>query len=210
MIAFAASIVALSTAMQRAATAEATPAAELQSRMRAAIFGAASFRITEFLVRNDVDGAGAETIRVQATFVAPDRLRRLYDRGYGVRTVTIVGATQYLKNPKNGKWRSEPATESPLAVAAPMVVKDLVFTVLPDRRDGEKNVGAVDIRRVLKPEEPPAPSDGDRMTCTYDKSTFRPRTCEMILPTRGTATYTYGGWNDPANVIETPHADEAR
>jgi hypothetical protein len=199
---------ALSTGM-RAAAADGAPAGEVQSRMRAAILGAASFRVTELMLRNDADGAGAETMRIEMTFVAPDRLRKVSDGG-PLREITIIGATQYAKDPTNGTWLYAPYTLSALTNAAPMMASDLAFTDLPDRRDGNDTVGELEVDGAPKPGAQPDRSSSDHMTCTYDKATFRPRTCVMVLPTRGTATFTYAGWNDPANVIEGPPIKEAR
>jgi hypothetical protein len=43
------------------------------------------------------------------------------------------------------------------------------------------------------------------MDCTYDKVSFRPRTCNVTL--RGITSplqVTYAGWDDPANAVEPP------
>ena len=70
--------------------------------------------------------------------------------------------------------------------------------VLPDRVENGTTVGVYEMTPTLPPGAPPSAGTGP-VTCTYDKTTYLPRTCRFQ-----TMTQTFEGWNDPANVIDVP------
>ncbi|GEM_PF-1081774 len=70
--------------------------------------------------------------------------------------------------------------------------------LLPDRVENGTTVGAYDVVMPLPPGAP-AGMVLPPLSCTYDKTTYLPRTC-----TFQTMTQTFEGWNDPANVVDAP------
>jgi hypothetical protein len=72
------------------------------------------------------------------------------------------------------------------------------FRSLPDRAENGTTVGAYEMIPALPPGLP-ASTQLPPVTCTYDKTTYLPRTCTVQ-----TMTQTFEGWNDPANVVDVP------
>ena len=70
--------------------------------------------------------------------------------------------------------------------------------MLPDRVENGTTVGVYQATPVFPPGMA-ASANPTPLTCTYDKTTYLPRTC-----TYQTMTQTFEGWNDPANVVEVP------
>jgi hypothetical protein len=72
------------------------------------------------------------------------------------------------------------------------------FRMLPDRVENGTTVGAYEMS-ISVPPGAPAGTVLPPLSCTYDKTTYLPRTCTIQ-----TMTQTFEGWNDPANVVEIP------
>jgi hypothetical protein len=72
------------------------------------------------------------------------------------------------------------------------------FHMLPDRVENGTTVGAYE---MTIPALPGAPAGMvlPPFSCTYDKTTYLPRTCTVQ-----TMTQTFEGWNDTANVVDVP------
>jgi hypothetical protein len=70
--------------------------------------------------------------------------------------------------------------------------------ILPDRVENGTTVGVYEMTPVLPPGAP-ASTQMSPLTCTYDKTTYLPRSC-----TFQTMTQTFEGWNDPANTVDVP------
>ena len=72
------------------------------------------------------------------------------------------------------------------------------FHMLPDRVENGTTVGAYEVTAPVPPGAP-AGIVLPPLSCTYDKTTYLPRTCTVQ-----TMTETFEGWNDPANVVDVP------
>jgi hypothetical protein len=72
------------------------------------------------------------------------------------------------------------------------------FRVLADRVENGATVGVYEVTPPLPPGAP-AGVTVPPLSCTYDKMTYLPRTCEI----QG-FMQTFEGWNDPANVVDLP------
>ncbi len=70
--------------------------------------------------------------------------------------------------------------------------------ILPDRVESGTTVGVYELTPSLPPGAP-ASTPMSPLTCTYDKTTYLPRSC-----TFQNMTQTFEGWNDPANVVDVP------
>ncbi len=96
------------------------------------------------------------------------------------------------------RWERRPLPDPRSAVhLGPAFGDPGTVTPLPDRVENGLTYGAFT-------ESPPAsvPSSGlMTFTCTYDKSNGWLHACESPL-----GTMTYGGYNDPGNVVELPAA----
>jgi len=72
--------------------------------------------------------------------------------------------------------------------------------ILPDRVENGTTVGVYEMTPPVPPgANATAAASMPPMTCTYDKTTYLPRTC-----TFQTMTQAFEGWNDPANTIDVP------
>ncbi|HWT05438.1 MAG TPA: hypothetical protein VN224_06755 [Xanthomonadales bacterium] len=118
----------------------------------------------------------------------------------GPMITEMVSADGHTYARTNGAdWR---VTDSPGGSFADVALKSLAdpskFRLLPDRVENGTTVGAYE----MTPNPLPGASAGTQLppvTCTYDKTTYLPRTCTVQ-----TMTQTFEGWNDPANVVDVP------
>jgi hypothetical protein len=118
----------------------------------------------------------------------------------GPMMTEMVSADGQMYARMNGAdWR---VVNSPGGSFADVALKSLAdpsrFRILPDRVENGTTVGAYELIPAL----PPGASANMQLppvTCTYDKTTYLPRTC-----TAQSMTQTFEGWNDPANVVDVP------
>ena len=170
----------------------ATGDALLTSKVDAAISNASSYRVAV--------AGGALGLTLDIREVGPDRVRILAKTGSTSSESIVVGTAMYYR-PGEGEWRAYPVPAVPrlrrnrLYMGAP----DTLLEPLADRTDGGETLGVF---------RSPALGNGQlpgTMECTYDKFTFRPRGCSVLL--RGVPSVlqvTYAGWDDPANAVEPP------
>jgi hypothetical protein len=163
----------------------------LSAKIDAAIANATSYRIAVA----DVDG-----LNLDIREFGPDRVR-IVTTGVATPSESIVVGTSLYYRPAGGEWKAYPVPAIPrmrrnrLYMGAP----DTLLEPLADRTEGAETLGA--FRSV-------ATGNGQlpgTMDCTYDKVTFRPRGCSVLL--RGMTTpvkVSYAGWDDPANAVEPP------
>jgi hypothetical protein len=163
----------------------------LSAKVDAAIANATSYRIAV---------AGANGLTLDIREFGPDRVKIVTT---GVATPTesiVVGTSMYFRN-AGGEWKAYPVPPVPrmrrnrLYMGAP----DTLLEPLADRSEGAETLGA--FRSV-------AAGNGlipGTMDCTYDKVTYRPRACNVVL--RGMAAplkVSYAAWDDAANAVEPP------
>jgi hypothetical protein len=118
----------------------------------------------------------------------------------GPMMTEMVSADGHMYARMNGAdWRVVDSTGSSFAdVALKSLVDPSRFRILPDRVENGTTVGAYELIPALPPGAP-ASTQLPPATCTYDKTTYLPRTCTIQ-----TMTQTFEGWNDPANVVDVP------
>jgi hypothetical protein len=162
----------------------------------AAKIGAAMAQATSFRVRSTAGGAG----RI-LTMVRAQKRTKVVDTDpvTGVVTETVFADGRAYTRTSGGDWRlvdrPRPATDDPSP--AKKFWDMTKITPLPDRVENGVTVGAYQMDMHL----PVTTQSTETLTftCTYDKSTYLPRTCGNDV-----VTETFEGWNDPANVIDVP------
>jgi hypothetical protein len=180
MIALRAGIAALLLCrLTPAALAETS--AGVQSKVNAAMKNAKSFVVTTF----DPGNAYSATL----VYVAPDRSRLAVAVSASTTDVVTVGNTAYSS--KNGAT-FEKADVSDAEKARSLPVGSMkVDAVRPDVTIAGVTYGAFDSTVPL--------GDPVTLTCAYDKRSFRLARCANNEVTR-----TYGAYDDPSNVVQTP------
>ena len=118
----------------------------------------------------------------------------------GSMMTEMVSADGHMYARMNGAdWR---VVDSPGGTMGDLALRSMSdpskFRILPDRVENGTTVGVYELTLTLPPGMP-ASSPMPPMSCTYDKTTYLPRTC-----TFQTMTQTFEGWNDPANVVDIP------
>lgn len=164
----------------------------LTAKVDTAIANASSYRIAV------VGGGLGLTLDIRE--VGPDRVRIVAKTGATSSESIVVGTAMYYRA-GDGEWRAYPIPAVPrmrrnrLYMGAP----DTLLEPLADRSEGNETLGAFRSVAVGNGQLP------GTMDCTYDKVTFRPRGCNVLL--RGVASQlqvTYGNWDDPTNAVEPP------
>ena len=163
----------------------------LTAKIDAAIANASSYRIAV---------AGANGLNLDIREFGPDRVK-IVTTGIAAPSESIVVGTSMYFRTAGAEWKAYPVPPVPrmrrnrLYMGAP----DTLLEPLADRAEGAETLGA--FRSV-------AAGNGlipGTMDCTYDKITFRPRVCSVLLRGMGAPLkVSYDAWNDPANAVEPP------
>ena len=165
-------------------------AAELTSRVDAAIANATSYHVT---VRGpnlsvDIHEFGPDRVRIATT-----------NSGKSFESI-VVGTAMYYRAP-GADWKAYPVPpvarvrRNRLYMGAP----DTLLEPLADRTADGETLGAFRSQAVANNQLP------GTMECTYDKATYRPRTCTVTVQNLAAPIQVaYAGWDDPANVVEPP------
>jgi ABC-type glycerol-3-phosphate transport system substrate-binding protein len=164
--------------------ARADDAAELQANIRTAVQHAKSFTTTAIFLNSG--------IVIRTVFVAPDRYATSTAVDGDSRDVVIVGDTLYQRV-NNGPFKKTPV---PPEVAAQLKSQfDFTVTsIAPDQSAGGTTYGTF---TSLVAAGPPAVT----LTCTYEKTTYRPARCW-----NETLREDFAHYDDPANTVEAPDA----
>lgn len=185
--AFAVAPAAAQTPAPSAATAPSPEAVKIA----AAMSKVASFRIQ----LSSTAGMGGTVV----VLIPQKRTKATIAMGPMVNEVVTADGRMYVR--MNGAdWR---VTDSPGGngfgdAALRKMVDPANMRILPDRVENGTTVGVYEMTPPLPPGAP-ATTVMPPMSCTYDKTTYLPRTC-----TFQTMTQTFEGWNDPANVVDVP------
>jgi hypothetical protein len=163
----------------------------LSAKVDAALGGAKTYHIA-------VQAAGGLTLDISSA--GSDRMK-IGSRSPGNSAESIVVGTSLYYRSGGGEWKAYPIPplkqlrRNRLYMGAP----DTLLQPLADRDDGGATVGA--FRSI-------ATGNGQLpglMECTYDKATYRPRSCNVTLQgIPEVVRVTYAGWDDPANAVEPP------
>ena len=165
------------------AAARADDAATVRGKITAAMQAARSYVITT---------TASTGFSVTTTFVAPDRFHSSLAYGGTSRDVVLVGTVAYVSD----DGRSYQKMDAPPAViAAQSQLRSVpVDQVLPDKAAGGRTWGRFVTTSA-------GPQKDQRLTCTYDKTTFRVNDCS-----NEGMTLTFSRYDDPQNVVTIPAA----
>jgi hypothetical protein len=126
---------------------------------------------------------------VTMTFAAPDRYHSTLAYNGANRDVVLVGPVAYVSDGQLYRKTDAP----PEVVAAQAQLRTVpVDQVLPDKTAGGKTWGQFATTSA-------GPQKDQRLTCTYDKKTYRINDC-----TNEGLTLTFSRYDDPANVVTVP------
>ena len=185
---------ALTVALVFAATVPAAAAddgAALSAKIDGAISGAASYRVT-------VQGPNGFALDILS--VGHDRVRVQSSAGGNTAESVVIGTAMYY-HVAGSPWTANAvpvikrARKNLLYMGAP----DTKLEPLADRTEAGVTYGAFGSLAVGNAQVPAT------MECTYDKTTFRPHACTVVLQALPTPLHvTYDKWNDPSNVVEAP------
>ena len=174
-------------------SARADDAAGLRQKLVAGLAGVSSMRIVMTLPGGTASavvrpaGTDHRTFSVHMQMRGPTMAMELY----------VVDGYMY-QSINGSRWERRPLPDPMSAVhLGPAFGDPGNVTPLPDRVEDGVSYGAFS-------ESPPAALSSSGLmtfTCTYDKSSGRLHACDSPL-----GTMTYGGYNDPANVVELPAA----
>jgi hypothetical protein len=170
--------------------AAADDAATLSAKVDGAITGAASYRIA-------VLGPG---VSLDILAVGQDRVRILSTLGGVASESVVVGTSMYYRG-ADGVWQSYaiPPVKRTRKNRLYMGAADTPLRPLPDRTESDTTWGAFSSQAQGNTQL------NGSMECTYDKATYRPRACTIVvLGVSAPLRVTYDRWNDPANTIEAP------
>ena len=163
------------------APARADDLATVRTKVAGAMQSAKSFVVTT---------TAATGYSVTMTFVAPDRYHSSVAYNGAIRDVVLVGPVGYV-SAGGGRYRKTDAP--PEVIAAQAHFRDVaVDQVLPDKTAGGKTWGQFSTTSAGLQKE-------QRLTCTYDKKTYRINDCS-----NEGLTLTFSRYDDPANVVTIP------
>jgi hypothetical protein len=182
---------AAQTAPSPAPAASATAASPEAAKLIAAMSKVTSFRMQ---LSTTTGMGGTVTI-----IVPTKRTKAAFAMGPMMSEVVMADGRMYTRT-NGGDWRvtDAPATFGMADGAVKAMTDASRIHVLPDRVENGTTVG---VYEVTPPAPPNAPAGyvPTALSCTYDKTTYLPRTC-----TYQNLTQTFEGFNDPANVVDVP------
>jgi hypothetical protein len=185
---------ALTVALAVAAAGPAAAAddgAALTDKIDAAISGATSYRVT-------VQGPNGFALDIVA--VGHDRVRVQSSAGGTTAESVVVGSAMYY-HVAGSPWSANmvPVVKKTRKNLLYMGAPDSKLEPLPDRAEAGVTYGAFGSIAVGNSQVPAT------MECTYDKASYRPHTCTIVLQALPTPLHvTYDKWNDPSNTVEAP------
>ncbi|MEA2785631.1 MAG: hypothetical protein QOF71_1735 [Candidatus Eremiobacteraeota bacterium] len=171
--------------------AAADDGAALTAKIDGAISGAASYRVT-------VQGPNGFAIDIVS--VGRDRVRVQSSAGGNSAESVVVGPAMYYRT-AGSPWTANvvPVVRTPRKNLLYMGAPDTKVEPLADRTEGGVAYGAFGSLAVGNAQVPAT------MECTYDKATYRPHACTVVLQALPTPLHvTYDKWDDPSNVVDVP------
>jgi hypothetical protein len=170
--------------------ASADDASTLSAKVDGAIASAASYRVA-------VQG---RDLSLDILAVGQERVRILSTLGGGTSEAVVVGTSLYYRI-GDGAWRSYavPSLKSTRKNRLFMGAADTPLKPLPDRAESGATYGAFSSLAQGGPQL------NGSMECTYDKETYRPHACTIVvLGLSAPVRVSYDKWNDPSNTVEAP------
>jgi hypothetical protein len=167
--------------------ARAEDAASVRGKIAAAMQAAKSYVITT---------TASTGFTVTTTFVAPDRFHSSLAYGGTTRDVVLVGPVAYVSD---GGRPYRKMDAPPAVIAAQSQLRAVpVDELLPDRTVAGKTWGRFATTAA-------GPEKDQRLTCTFDKTTYRINDCS-----NEGMTLTFSRYDDPQNVVSIPAVGAAR
>ncbi|HTD34493.1 MAG TPA: hypothetical protein VK665_12570, partial [Candidatus Elarobacter sp.] len=167
--------------------ARADDAAAVRGKIAAAMQAAKSYVITT---------TASTGFTVTTTFVAPDRFHSSLAYGGTTRDVVLVGPVAYVSD---GGRAYQKMDAPPAVIAAQSQLRAVpVDQVLSDKTVAGKTWGRFTTTAA-------GPEKDQRLTCTFDKATYRINDCS-----NEGMTLTFSRYDDPQNVVTIPAAGGAR
>jgi hypothetical protein len=165
--------------------------AALSAKVDQAIGAASSYHIAV---------TGPNSLAVDILEVGRDRVRVQSGPAAAPYESVVIGTAMYFRS-AGTPWAAVavPAVKRPRKNLLYMAAPDAKLEPLADRSEGGVTYGAFGSLALGNNQA------AGTMECTYDKTTYLPHGCTVILqalpvPVR----VTYDRWNDPANVVEPP------
>jgi len=185
----------LAPAGAQTAPSPAPAAAAVAPSPEAVKIAAAMAKVNSFRMQMSSRNGMAGTVTV---VVPAKRTKALVAMGPMTSEVVMADGRMYVRM-NGGDWRVNDSLSGNFADQALKQLSDPAkFHMLPDRVENGTTVGVYEIPPPMPPGAAPS-TTATPITCTYDKTTYLPRSCTLQ-----TMTQTFEGWNDPANVVEVP------
>jgi hypothetical protein len=165
--------------------------AALSAKVDQAISSAASYRVAV---------TGPSGLALDIVSVRPDRIRVRSTNGVNSYVSIVVGSAMYYSSTPNG-WTAQgvPVVKRARKNLLYMGAPDAALEPLADRTEAGVTYGRFGSLAVANSQLPAT------MECTYDKRTYRPYACTVVLQGLTTPIHvTYDKWDDPSNVVEPP------
>jgi hypothetical protein len=163
------------------AAARADDAATVRAKIAAAMQAAKSYVITT---------TASTGFSVTTTFVAPDRFHSSLSYGGVTRDVVLIGTTAYVSE----DGRAYQKTDAPPAVLA---AQSQLRAVPIDALISDKTLAGKTWGRFVTTSA--GPQKDQRLTCTFDKLTYRINDCS-----NEGMTLTFSRYDDPQNAVAIP------
>ncbi|HEY4440686.1 MAG TPA: hypothetical protein VGN14_09525 [Candidatus Elarobacter sp.] len=161
-------------------TAHADDLATVRTRVGAAMQAAKSFVVTTTTASG----------KISMTFVAPDRYHSVAVLGGERRDIVLIGGLAYVSADGKSYRRID---VPPDVVAAEQQLRSIpVDNVLPDATANGKSWGRFVTTAA-------GPQKDQRLTCSYDKTTYRLAECSNAA-----LTLAFSRYDDPANAVSAP------
>ena len=171
--------------------AAADDGAALSAKIDQAIGAATSYHVAV---------SGPSGFAVDILEVGHDRVRVVSTVGGTTTESLVIGTAMYYRGPAT-PWAASAvaAVKRPRKNLLYMAAPDTKLEPLPDRSDAGVTYGAFGSLALGNGGIPAT------MECTYDKATFLPHACTIVVQSLPTPLHvTYDRWSDPANVVEAP------
>jgi hypothetical protein len=174
-----------------AAAAATDDATALSAKVDQAISSAASYRVSV---------TGPDGLALDIVSVGRDRVR-VHSTVAGATSESVVIGTAMYYHGGSSAWAASavPAVKTTRKNLLYMAAPGTKLEPLPDRSDGGVTYGAFGSLGLGNAGTPAT------MECTYDKTTYRPHTCTIVVQSLAEPLHvTYDKWNDPSNDVEAP------
>ncbi|HEX3463376.1 MAG TPA: hypothetical protein VHS78_04935 [Candidatus Elarobacter sp.] len=172
---------ALLALLAAASAAHAEDAGTVRGKIAAAMHAARSYVITT---------TASTGFTVTTTFAAPDRFHSSLTYGGTTRDVVLIGPVAYVSDDGRA-YQKKPAP--PEVLAAQSQLNDVpVERVLSDSTVAGRTWGRFTTTSA-------GPQKDQRLTCTFDKQTYRIERCS-----NEGMTLTFSRYDDPQNVVAVP------